>query len=82
MDDEQGAGSLYFAQCLGKTPFETRSDAQKALNAIQRRGTFHKRQRKGKVEIYICSFCRQYHHGTGRRKRRNTRKRSTRIEID
>lgn len=58
---------LIMTSCLGKTPFESRSDAAKALREIRSAGRLKHsgadKGARGKIEIYYCVFCERYHHG-------------------
>lgn len=50
--------------CLGKTKFESRKHADKALKRVQEFGRLrHQGIYAGKIAIYKCGNCHFFHHG-------------------
>ena len=61
------SNALLMTACLGKTPFESRRDAAKALREIRKNGRLKHsgadKGARGKIMVYHCPHCAHFHHG-------------------
>lgn len=52
------------AVCMSKVKYRTHYVARKALIEIRKRGSIRGKSSKvGKIEVYYCRVCDQFHHG-------------------